>query len=117
MSITVNFSSGSKRENSTKQLSMDSSHSCNFKNGCSMLNPTLLLELHDNQFPNYTAFKIGNRYYLLYSGSGTRYATYANGIAFSEKNDILNVKDKQLIIGENNEGYFRRKGLFRRSGV
>lgn len=63
MSITVNFSSGSKRENSTKQLSMDSSHSCNFKNGCSMLNPTLLLELHDNQFPNYTAFKIGNRYY------------------------------------------------------
>lgn len=63
MSITVNFSNGSKRENSTKQLSMDSSHSCNFKNGCSMLNPTLLLELHDNQFPNYTAFKIGNRYY------------------------------------------------------
>lgn len=63
MSITVNFSSGSKRENSTKQLSMDSSHSCNFKNGCSMLNPTLLLELHDNNFPNYTAFKIGNRYY------------------------------------------------------
>ena len=63
MSITINFSSGSKRENSTKQLSMNSSHSCNFKNGCSMLNPTLLLELHDNQFPNYTAFKIGNRYY------------------------------------------------------
>lgn len=63
MGITVNFSSGSKRENSTKQLSMDSSHNCNFKNGCSMLNPTLLLELHDNNFPNYTAFKIGNRYY------------------------------------------------------
>lgn len=63
MSISVSFSSGSKRENSTKQLSMDSSHSCNFKNGCSMLNPTLLLELHDNQFPDYTAFKIGNRYY------------------------------------------------------
>ena len=63
MSITVNFSSGSKRENSTKQLSMDSSHSCNFKNGCSMLNPTLLLELHNDNFPSYTAFKIGNRYY------------------------------------------------------
>ena len=63
MSIAVSFSSDSKKENSTKQLSMNVTHNCNFKNGCSMLNPTLLLELHDNQFPDYTAFKIGNRYY------------------------------------------------------
>lgn len=32
--------------------------------------------------------KIGNRYYLLYSGSGTRYATYANGIAFSDEGPL-----------------------------
>ena len=63
MSITVSFTSDSKRENSTKQLTMSATHDCTFKNGCSMLNPTLLLELHDDQFPNYTAFKIGNRYY------------------------------------------------------
>ena len=63
MSITVLFSNETKRENSTKQLLMTSSQNCTLKNGCSMLNPTLLLELHDSQFPDYTAFKIGNRYY------------------------------------------------------
>lgn len=65
MSITVNFSTESKRENSTKQLNMSSSHGCNFKNGCSMLEPTLLLELNDSNFPGYSAFKIGKRYYNL----------------------------------------------------
>ena len=63
MSITVSFTSDSKRENSTKQLVMTASHECTFKNGCSMLNPTLLLELETSTFPNYTAFKIENRYY------------------------------------------------------
>lgn len=63
MSITVGFTSASKRENSTKQLTMSASHECTFKNGCSMLNPTLLLELETSTFPNYTAFKIENRYY------------------------------------------------------
>lgn len=63
MSIAVGFASGSKRDNSTKQLTMNASHECNFKNGCSMLNPTLLLELETSAFPNYTAFKIENRYY------------------------------------------------------
>ena len=63
MSITVSFTSDSKRENSTKQLTMSATHDCTFKNGCSMLNPTLLLELETTTFPNYTAFKIENRYY------------------------------------------------------
>lgn len=63
MSITVGFTTSSKRENSTKQLAMPITHSCTFKNGCSMLNPTLFLELDGNSFPAYTAFKIENRYY------------------------------------------------------
>lgn len=63
MSITVGFTSSSKRENSTKQLIMSTTHSCTFKNGCSMLTPTLFLELDGNSFPSYTAFKIENRYY------------------------------------------------------
>ena len=63
MSITVGFTTSSKRENSTKQLAMPITHSCTFKNGCSMLNPTLFLELDGNSFPSYTAFKIENRYY------------------------------------------------------
>lgn len=65
MSITVSFTSDSKRENSTKQLTMSATHDCTFKNGCSMLNPTLLLELETNTFPTYTAFKIENRYYKI----------------------------------------------------
>lgn len=65
MSITVSFATGSKRENSTKQLTMTAMHDCTFKNGCSMLNPTLLLELSSNTFPNYTAFKIEDRYYRI----------------------------------------------------
>ena len=63
MSITVSFTTDSKRENSTKQLTMSATHDCTFKNGCSMLNPTLLLELETSTFPAYTAFKIENRYY------------------------------------------------------
>ena len=42
---------------------MTETHNCTFKNGCSLLNPTLLLELETNTFPTYTAFKIENRYY------------------------------------------------------
>ena len=65
MSITVSFTSDSKRENSTKQLTMSATHDCTFKNGCSMLNPTLLLELETSSFPNYTEFQIENRYYKI----------------------------------------------------
>ena len=63
MSITVSFTTGSKRENSTKQLTMETTHNCVLKNGCSMLKPTLLLEIETQTFPNYTAFKIEDRYY------------------------------------------------------
>lgn len=63
MSITVSFTSSSKRENSTKQLTMTGTHDCVLKNGCSMLSPTLLLELSTNTFPDFTAFKIDDRYY------------------------------------------------------
>ena len=63
MSIAVTFSNQSKRENSTKQLTMSVTHNCNYKNGCSMLKPTLLLEINSAAFPDYTAFKIENRYY------------------------------------------------------
>lgn len=63
MSVTVSFTSSSKKINSTQQLVMPTTHECNFKNGCSMLTPTLLLELSTNTFPDYTHFKIGDRYY------------------------------------------------------
>lgn len=63
MSIAVSFSNGAKRKNSTKQLPMGSAHQCTFKNGCTVLKPTLLLELGDSNFPPYSAFKIGERYY------------------------------------------------------
>ncbi len=63
MSINVAFSNGSKRDNSTKQLVMTVTHNCVFKNGCSMLAPTLLLEINSSTFPDYTAFKIEDRYY------------------------------------------------------
>lgn len=65
MSITVGFTSLSKRDNSTKQLAMSANYDCNFKNGCSLLNPTLLLELDTSSFPSYTEFQIGNRYYKI----------------------------------------------------
>ena len=63
MSISVGFTTESKRENSTKQRTMSTTQSCLFKNGCSMLYPTLLLELDTDSFPAYTGFKIEDRYY------------------------------------------------------
>lgn len=65
MSITVSFTTESKKRNSTRQLNMSQSIQCNFKNGCSMLRPTLLLELQSDTFPNYTGFKIEDRYYTV----------------------------------------------------
>ena len=65
MGVTVGFCYGAKRENSTKQLTISDTYECNFKNGCSMLRPTLFLELNQAQFPSYTAFHIGNRYYTI----------------------------------------------------
>lgn len=63
MSISVGFTTESKRENSTKQRTMSTTHNCLFKNGCSMLYPTLLLELDTDTFPDFTGFKIEDRYY------------------------------------------------------
>ena len=63
MSITVNFTTESKRENSTKQVTYSDEKNCTFKNGCSMLNPTLILEIDSDTFPTYTGFKIENRRY------------------------------------------------------
>ena len=65
MSISVSFTTKSKRENSTKQRTMSATHDCVFKNGCDLLTPTLLLELDRDTFPNYTGFKIENRYYFI----------------------------------------------------
>ena len=63
MSISVGFTTESKRENSTKHRTMPTVHDCTFKNGCSMLSPTLFLEINSNDFPAYTGFKIGSKYY------------------------------------------------------
>lgn len=63
MSVTVQFSITSKRENSTLIPTFRDSAECTFKNGCSMLNPTLLLNIRTDTFPDYTYFKIENRVY------------------------------------------------------
>lgn len=63
MSISVSFTTESKKENSTKQRTMSAVYDCTFKNGCSMLSPTLFLEINSNDFPPYTGFAIGNKYY------------------------------------------------------
>lgn len=63
MSIEVNFTSDSKRENSTKQRTYGNPQNCVLKNGCSMLNPTLLLELDSETFPSYTGLSFGSRKY------------------------------------------------------
>ena len=63
MSISVGFTTESKRENSTKQRTMSTVHNCLLKNGCSLLYPTLLLELNTSTFPNYAGFQIENKYY------------------------------------------------------
>lgn len=93
MSISVIFSNDSKRENSTKQLSMNISHNCNFKNGCSMLNPTLLLELYDDAFPDYTAFKIGNRYFNVTNIQSVR----NNLFEITGKVDVLATYKQQIL--------------------
>ena len=36
--------------------------------------------------------KIGSRYYLLYSGSGTAYGSYANGVAYSDEGPLSGFK-------------------------
>lgn len=65
MSITVQFSISAKKDNSTLVPEMRDSAECTFKNGCSMLSPTLLLNIRTDTFPDYTFFKIENRIYRI----------------------------------------------------
>ena len=41
------------------------------------------------------AIKIGNRYYLLYSGSGTQYSSYATGILYSDEGPLSGFKRQE----------------------
>lgn len=93
MSITVSFTSLSKKENSTRQLAMSTTHDCVFKNGCSMLSPTLLLELNLESFPNYTQFKIGDRYYSITDIQSVR----DNLFEISGKVDVLATYKSQIL--------------------
>lgn len=63
MSITVEFSISAKKNNSTAIPTMRDTAECTFKNGCSMLSPTLLLNIRTDTFPDYTFFKVNNRIY------------------------------------------------------
>lgn len=56
--------------------------------------------------------KIGDRYYLLYSGSGTQYSTYANGIAISEEGPLSGFRPQK-----NHDPFtYKRHGLVRGAG-
>ena len=56
--------------------------------------------------------KIGSRYYLLYSGSGTQYSTYANGIAISEEGPLSGFRPQR-----NHDPFtYKRHGLLRGAG-
>ena len=85
MSVSVGFITGSKRENSTKQLPITVTYNCTFKNGCSMLTPTLFLELNSGTFPNFTGFKIEDRYYFVTNIESVR----NNLFEISGKVDVL----------------------------
>ena len=64
MSITVNFYSFSKRDNSTAvptSASLLNSYDCNLKDGTSMLDPVLLLEY--SGIPNWSHFSMEGRFY------------------------------------------------------
>ncbi len=56
--------------------------------------------------------KIGSRYYLLYSGSGTQYSTYANGIAVSDEGPLSGFRPQK-----NHDPFtVKRYGLMRGAG-
>lgn len=56
--------------------------------------------------------KIGSRYYLLYSGSGTAYASYANGVAYSDEGPLTGFKAQKNHdpLTEKRHGYLRGAG-------
>ncbi|MBR4960016.1 MAG: family 43 glycosylhydrolase [Clostridia bacterium] len=55
--------------------------------------------------------KIGSRYYLLYSGSGTEFSTYVNGVAVSDEGPLSGFRDQK-----NNPFTYKRHGLTRGAG-
>ena len=105
MSVTVQFTSASKRENSTKQLVMSETYQCVFKNGCSMLTPTLLLELADNTFPTFTGFKIDSRYYSITDIRSVR----NNLFEIDGKIDVLATYKAQIIASTQYVSYSSHK--------
>lgn len=58
-------------------------------------------------------FKIGSRYYLLHSGSGTEFSSYANGIAYSDEGPLSG-----FVAQKRNNGLLteKRTGLMRGAG-
>ena len=58
------------------------------------------------------AKKIGSRYYLMYSGSGTQYSTYANGIAISEEGPLSGFRPQK----KHDPFTYKRHGLVRGAG-
>ena len=54
--------------------------------------------------------KIGNRYYLLYSGSGTQYGSYANGVAYSDEGPLTGFKNQKNALTVKNSGIIRGAG-------
>lgn len=59
------------------------------------------------------AFKIGSRYYMLYSGSGTEYSSYATGILYSDEGPLSGFKMQKRNNGLLSE---KRTGLLRGAG-
>ncbi|MGM9624830.1 MAG: family 43 glycosylhydrolase, partial [Eubacteriales bacterium] len=56
--------------------------------------------------------KIGNRYYLMHSGSGTEYSTYANGIAYSDEGPLHGFHPQK----NHNPLTYKKHGLLRGAG-
>lgn len=56
--------------------------------------------------------KIGSRYYLMYSGSGTEFSTYANGIAVSDEGPLSGFRPQT----NHNPLTYKRHGLTRGAG-
>ena len=65
MSVNVNFSTFSKRENSTKQASTGVTKSCLLKDPCSVLNPVLRVNITNPTAYNYAYIADFGRYYYV----------------------------------------------------
>lgn len=56
--------------------------------------------------------KIGGRYYLLYSGNGTRYGSYAQGIAYSDEGPLSGFRNQKnhMPLTQKRDGLLRGAG-------